>query len=191
MLIMMIVVMVILMRIAVVHIVCVRHMVHVVHPLSHTELARALTLRVGRHLHDDVTTGHLGLHVRMSHGGQIRLDPLGKLITEFLVGHLATTELELDAHLVPIKQEVFRMNDLDEVVMRINANTELHLLQLGRFLMLVSLLFVLLLDVLVLPVVDDFAHRRIHIPSHFYQVQATLLGYPYRLGSRQDTKLLT
>lgn len=138
------------------------------------ELAVALTLRKRTDLHVDVAARHARILIDMAHGKQILFDLLRQLVPKLLMRHLATAELELDAHLVTFREEVFGVGDLDEVVMRVDPDAELHLLHLAALMMLMSLLLVLLLDVLVFAVVDDLAHGRIGIRSNFDQVQSTL-----------------
>lgn len=154
------------------------------------ELAVALLSWKGAHLHVDVASGHPRLLVAMAHGFEIFLDRLSQLMAEFLVGHLAAAELELDAHLVTFCEEVFRVYDLDVIVMRVDADAELKLLHLARLLVLVRLLLVLLLEVLVFAVVDDFADRRISVWSYFHQVKTALLGDPDGLMGGKDAKLM-
>lgn len=140
------------------------------------ELALALTLGQRTELHVDVTASHTWILIDVAHGQQVGLDLFGKQVAEFLMRHLATTELQLDAHLVAFREEVFRMRDLDQVIMRVDADAEFHFLHLAALLMLVGLLLVLLLNVLVLAVIDNFAHGRIGVRGHFHQVQTTLFG---------------
>lgn len=92
------------------------------------EFALALTLRQRAHLHVDVTTGHLRLLVSVAHSDKVGFDLGGQSMAQLLVGHLAATELKLDAHFVTFSQEIFCVDDLDEVIMRINANAEFQLL---------------------------------------------------------------
>ena len=82
------------------------------------------------------------------------------------------------------------MDDLDQVIVRINAHTELQLLQLRSFMRLVRFLLVLLLDVLVLAVVDDLADGRVHVPSDFNQIQSPLFGDADGLLGGDDAQLL-
>ena len=140
------------------------------------ELALALTLRQRTELHVDVTARHARILIDVAHGEQVGLDLFGKQVTQLLMRHLATTELQLDTHLVAFREEVFSMRDLDQVIMRVDADAEFHFLHLAALLMLVGLLLVLLLNVLVLAVIDNFAHGRIGIRGHFNQVQTTLFG---------------
>lgn len=154
------------------------------------ELALALALRQRTELHVDVTTRHARILIHMAHGEKVFLDLLRELMPELLMRHLAATELKLDAHLVAFRQEVFGVRDLDQVVMRVDADAEFHFLHLAALLVLVSLLLVLLLDVLVLPVVDDFAHGWIGVRRHFHKVQPALFGDADGLCRRQDAKLM-
>lgn len=154
------------------------------------ELALALAFRQRTELHVDVTPGHAGILIHMPHGQQVGLDLFSQQVPQLLMRHLTTTELQLDAHLVSFRQEVFRMRDLDQVIMRVDADAEFHFLHLAAFLMLVSLLLVLLLNVLVFAVVDNLAHRRFGVWSHFHEVQPTLLGDAEGLRCREDTKLM-
>ena len=54
-------------------------------------------------LHVDVTPGLLGLLIGVAHGQEIRLDLGRQNVAEFLMRHLATTELQLNAHLVTFR----------------------------------------------------------------------------------------
>ena len=154
------------------------------------ELAMALLTRKRADLHVDVTTGHFRLLVALAHRLEVFLDLAGEQMAELLMGHLAAAELELDAYLVSFGEEVFGMSDLDEVIVRVDADTELHLLHLAALLMLVGFLFVLLLDVLKFAVVDDLANGRIGLRSHLHEVQAALTGNAQRLMRGQDAKLM-
>ncbi len=106
------------------------------------------------------------------------------------MGHLPTTELQLNAHLVTFCEEIFGMRDLDQIIMRVDADAEFHFLHLATLLMLVSFLLVLLLNILVFAVIDNLAHGRIGVRGHFHQVQTTFLGDANGLRSRNDAKLM-
>ncbi len=153
------------------------------------EFAYALAFRQRRDLHVDVTSSHLRVLIHMAHGIEVTLDLPSQLMPEFLVSHLTTTELKLDADLVSFRKEVFRVSDLDAVVVRINADTELHFLHLATLVVLVGFLLVLLLNVLVLAVIDNFAHRRFGIGGHFHQIQTALLRHTKSLMRRHHTEL--
>lgn len=140
------------------------------------ELPMALLRGKRADLHVDVTSGHFGLLIALAHGFEVFLDLSGEQVAEFLVSHLTATELELDAHFVTFGEEVFGVGDLDEVIVRIDADTELHLLHLASLLMLVGLFLVLFLDVFELAVVDDFAHRRVSHRGNFDEVQTTFFS---------------
>ena len=154
------------------------------------EFAVALALRQRAELHVDVTTGHARLLIEVPHGDKVLFDLLGEQMPKFLMRHLTAAELELDAHLVAFSEEVFGVRDLDQVVMRIDTDAELHLLHLAALLMLVGFLLVLLLNVLVLAVVDDFAHRRIDVWRDFNEVKTALLGDANGLRRGNDAKLM-
>lgn len=142
-----------------------------------TILADALALWQRGDLQVDVSACHLGLHVGMTHGGEILFDTLGELKAQFLVGHLAAAELELDAHFVAFCQEVFSVGDLDGVIVGINPDAELELLDLAVLGVLMGLFLVLLLDVLVLAVIDNFAHWRVCTGGDLNEVHAALFGH--------------
>lgn len=154
------------------------------------ELALALAFRQRTELHVDITSGHARILIDVAHGEQVCLDLLGQLVSEFLVGHLTATKLELDAHLVTFREEVFGMRDFDQVVMGVDADAEFHFLHLAPLLVLVSFLLVLLLNVLVFAVIDDLAHGRIGVRSHFHEVESTLFGNANGLRSRNDAELM-
>ena len=154
------------------------------------ELALALALWQRAELHIDVTTRHPRILIHMPHVQEIFLDLLGQQVTEFLMRHLAATELQLDAYLVPFREEVFGVCDLDQVIMRVDTDAEFHFLHLAALLVLVGLLLVLLLNILVLPVIDDLAYWRIGVRRYFHQVQSTLLGDANGLRRRNDAKLM-
>ena len=152
----------------------------------------AMTLLPGKRadLHVDVSTCHLGLLITLAHRFEVFLNLAGKLVAELLMRHLAAAELELDAHLVTFGEEVLGMGDLDEVVMRVDADAELHLLYLAALLMLVGLLLVLFLDVFEFAVVDDLAHGRIGHRRHFDEIETALTGDAQRLMRGQDAELV-
>lgn len=154
------------------------------------ELTLALALWQRTELHVDVTTRHARILIDMPHGQQVFLDLLGQQVTKLLMRHLPSAELQLDAHLVPFCQEVFSMRDLNQVIMRVDADAEFHFLHLAALLVLVSLLLVLLLDVLVFAVVDDLADGWVGIRSHFHQIQTTLFGDANGLRSGNDAELM-
>ena len=154
-------------------------------------LELAVTLLSGERteLHIDVTPRHTRFLIAVPHGDQIFFDLLRQLMTQFLMRHLTTTKLELNPHLMALSEEVFRVDDLDHVVMRIDADAELHFLYPARLVVLVSFLFVLLLQILVLAVVDDFADWRIGVRRDLYKVKATFFGHPNGLRRRKDSEL--
>ena len=154
------------------------------------ELAMTLLARKRADLHVDVTPGHFRLLVALAHRFKVFLDLAGEQMAKLLMGHLAATELELDAHFVPFGEEVLGVGDLDEVIVRIDADTELHLLHLAALLMLVGFLLVLLLDVFEFAVVDDLAHRRIGLRSHLDEVQTAFAGNAQCLMCGKDAKLM-
>lgn len=154
------------------------------------ELTMALLPRQRTDLHVDVAARHLRLLIALSHGLQVLFDLPSKLMSELLVSHLTATELKLDAHLVTFGEEVFSVNDLDMIVVRIDSDAELHFLHLAALLVLVRLFAVLLLDVLVFAVVDDFAHGRVGIRCDLDQIQPTLLGNTDGLMRWQNTQLM-
>ena len=121
------------------------------------ELALALALRQRAELHVDVSARHARILIDMPHGEQVLFDLLRQLMPKLLMRHLAPSELKLDAHLVTFREEVFGMRDLDQVIMRVDADAELHLLHLAALLVLVSLLLVLLLNgkMATLPSIDS------------------------------------
>lgn len=154
------------------------------------ELAVALLTRKRADLHVDVASSHLWLLIALAHGLEIVFDFRCQFMAQLLVGHLTTTKLQLDAHLMPLGQKVFGVDDLDEIVMRIDANPEFHLLHLAGFLMLVGLLLVFLLNVLELAVVDDFADWRVRLRRHLNKVKTALTSNTQRLMCRQNAKLM-
>ena len=93
------------------------------------------------------------------------------------MGHLSTAELKLDAHLMAFSEEVFRMHDLNPIVMGINANTELHFLHLAAFVVLVGFLLLLFQRVFVLAVVDDFADGWIDVWGDLNEIDAAFPGH--------------
>ncbi len=154
------------------------------------ELTLALALGQRAELHVDVAACHARILIDVPHVDQVCLDLLGQQVPELLMRHLATTELQLDAYLVSFREEVFGVRDLDQVIMRVDADAEFHFLHLAALLVLVSLLLVLLLDVLVLAVIDNFAHWRVRVRGHFHQVQTTLFGDANGLRCGNDAELM-
>ncbi len=110
---------------------------------------------------------------------------------QLLVSHLATTELKLDAHFVAFREKVLSVRDFDEVVVRVDADPELHLLQLATLLVLVGFLLVLLLNVFEFTVVDDLAYGRFGVRSDLNKIKAALFGDTDGLCSRKDAQLMT
>ena len=80
--------------------------------------------------------------------------------------------------------------NLDQVIMRINADAELQFLHLAALVMLVSFLLMLLLNVLVFAVIDNFAHRRISARSDFNQVKPALFGKAQGMSRGEHAQLL-
>lgn len=134
------------------------------------EFAMPLPLRERADLHVDVSPRHLGILIDVAHGQEVLFDLERQGVPEFLVSHLAATELKLDADFVAFCQEVFGVHDLDLVIMRVDADAEFHLLHLATLLVLVSFLLVLLLRVFVFAVIDDLAHGRISRGSDFDEI---------------------
>ncbi len=155
----------------------------------HTELPHALPLWQRRELHVDVSACQLGLHVHMGHREEILFDLLHQLKAHFLMRHLASTELELNADLVTIEKEVFGMSDLDEVIVGVDAHAELHLLQLAGLVLLEGFLLVLLLNVFVFAVIDNLADGRVDVGRDLDEVQALFFGQADGLRSGQHTEL--
>lgn len=151
------------------------------------ELAVPLLLRKRTDLHVDVSTGHLRLLIHMPHVVQVFFDPLGKLMTKLLVGHLTSFELELNAHLVSFSQEVLRMKDFDMIVVRVDADTELQFLHLATLLMLVGFLLVLLLKVFVFAVIDDLADRGFSVRGDLDKIKTPFTRHTDRLCRGQHT----
>lgn len=193
-LLMMVVIMVIMLIMAILARV-VTFMIFVVMMLGHPlemrlEFAVALLGGQRADLHVDVATSQFGLLVTLPHGLEVLLDLGGEFMAEFLVSHLAAAELQLDSHLMTFREEILGMGDLDEVVMGVDADTELEFLNLAALLMLVSLFLVFLLDVFELAVVDDFAHRRIGLRSNLHEIETALSGDAQCLVHRQDSELV-
>ena len=134
------------------------------------KLAVTLTLRQRTDLHVDVSAGHPRFLIDMAHGKKIFFDLFCQHMPKLLVRHLPAAELKLNAHLVAFGQEVFGVRDLDQVVVRVDADPELHFLHLAALLMLVGFLLVLLLDVFVFAVVDDLADGWIGIRRDLHEV---------------------
>jgi len=106
------------------------------------------------------------------------------------MGHLTTSELKLDAHLVAFSKEVFRMHDLDPVVMGINANTEFHFLHLATFVVLVGFLLLFFQRVLILAIVNDFADRWIDVWGDLNEIDAAFPGHTKSNRSDEHAVLL-
>lgn len=79
----------------------------------------------------------------MAHGHKIFFDLIGQSKSELLMSHLTTAELKLDTHLMTFSKEVFRMNNLDPVIMWIDSNTEFQFLHFASLMVLVSFFLLL------------------------------------------------
>lgn len=142
-------------------------------------------------LHVDVTPGHLRLLIGVPHLHEIFTNALGQLKTNFLVSHLTALELQLQANLVAVGEELLSMENLDEVIVRINPDTELQLLELAALLSLGSLLLFLFLLVFELAVIDNFANRRIRTGGNFHKVQSAIFRSSNGLSGGHDAHLLS
>lgn len=154
------------------------------------ELALSLALRQRTDLHVDVTTGHFGLLIQMPHGDEIFFDLIGQGKSKLLMGHLTTAELQLDTHLMTFSKKVFRMDNLDPVIMRIDSNTEFQFLHFAAFVVLMSFLLLLFKRVFVLAVVDDFADGWIDVRGDFNKIDTALPGHAQGYGGHEHTILL-
>ncbi len=154
------------------------------------KLPDALLFRQGRDLHVDVTTSHLRLLIGMSHLHQVLTNTFGQLETNFLVSHLTALKLQLQAHLVSFSEELLGMKNLDEVIVRIDPDSELEFLELAALLSLGSLLLLLLLFVLVLAVIDNFTYGRIRAGGNFDKIQSAIFRGTNGLPRGHDSHLL-
>lgn len=140
-------------------------------------------------LHVDISPGHFGLLIHMAHVQKIFFDLFGERVAEFLMGDLTAAELKLDAHFMTFCEEVFGVGNLDQVVVRVDADAEFQLLHFATFVVLVSFLLMLFLHVLVFAVIDDFADRRFSIWGDFDKVESAFLGHSDGLMRGQDAIL--
>ena len=137
-----------------------------------SELPLLLFLGKRRKHHENVAIVQFRLEIDMSDPGEVLLDLLHQFEAEFLVRHLTTTELQLDADFEAVHEEVLRVHEFDLVVVLADARTEFHLfLALLRFFRLL----LLRLFVLVLPVVDDTTNRRSCVRCDLDKVETEFL----------------
>lgn len=154
------------------------------------KFADALLFGQGRDLHVDVATGHLRLLIGVSHLHEVLTNAFGQLETDFLVSHLTALELQLQAHLVAIGEEFLGMENLDEIIVRIDPDPEFELLELATFLSLGSLFLLLLLFVLELAVIDNLTNGRIRAGGDFDEVQSAIFRGTDGLPRGHDAHLL-
>lgn len=154
------------------------------------ELAMTLTFRQRADLHVDVTACHLGILIHVAHRQKIFLNTGSEGVAQLLMRHLAATKLKLNAHFMTFREKVFRVDDFDLVVVRVDADAEFQLLHLATFLVLVSFLLVLLLHVLVFAVIDNFADGRIGGSRDFDEIETAFFGHAQSNGGDKNTVLL-
>ena len=101
--------------------------------------------------------------------------------------HLAAAEFQPELHLGAVVEKALGVTQLGEKIVRLDAGSELDLLDLagGRFHMARFLL--LLVNVLV--EVHDPADGRLRVRSNFDQVEIELLRQAHRLGSGHHSQL--
>ncbi len=153
------------------------------------ELAVALLPRQWADLQVDISTCHFGLLIAVTHGVQVFLDAGSQGMPQLLVRDLAPAELQLHTHLVALSEEVLGVEDLDVVVVRINANAELQFLHLAGFVVAMRLLLVLFLLILVFAVINDLADWGINIGRDLNKIQTPFPGHTQGLSGGQDSQL--
>lgn len=104
-----------------------------------------------------------------------------------LVDNIAPTELDIGPYLVAVFEEAAGVAGLEVEVVVVGAGAEPNLLQLGMVLLFALLFFLFLLLVPVLPVVHDFANRRIRLWCNFYEVQFLFARHGERFFNRVNT----
>ena len=105
------------------------------------------------------------------------LDRVQELHAQVAVLHFASAEHHRDAHLVMRRDELADMLDLHLEVMRADMRLEAHFLEKARLLLLARFPLLLILLVLELRVVEDFADRRIRLRGYLDQIEAALTSY--------------
>src|SRR6186713_91580 len=123
--------------------------------------------------------------------GQFPQQPLENAPPDLRVRHLATAEEDRRLDLVTFTQEALDVLLLELVVVLIDFRSELDLLDLDHFLMLLGLARSFLLLVLILPEVHDPAHRRHCGRRDLDEVEPFLTRDDERLRWRHDSELLT
>ena len=110
----------------------------------------------------------------MAHGGEVFFDPHDHGHAEFLVRHLAATELQLHLELVALVEELLGVAQLGQIIVAVDVDAEFDLFDFAG----VGFLFLLLLGqfVAVFAEVDDAANRRVGIGRDFDKIEADLLG---------------
>jgi hypothetical protein len=76
----------------------------------------------------------------MSHPGEILLHAHDDIHAQFLVRHLPSAELEVNFDLVSLREEIFGMANLCDVIMLVNIHPELDFLHLPGCIFLILLL---------------------------------------------------
>ena len=156
--------------------------------VEQVELALALVGRKRGEDHGDGTAVEARRLVHLGHRLEVLDDPVEHDEAEVLVGVFTTAELQDEAALVVGLEESFGAAQLDVVVVLAGADAEFHFLHPGGALRL--LLLQLRLLVLVLPVVDDLADRRVHLAGDLDEVESERLGFGERLAGTHDAELL-
>ncbi len=106
-----------------------------------------------------VFTGELWCLIDNPDFGQSLGNSLQKLVAQFLVRHLATSEEDHDLHLVALLQKAADFAKLDFKIVRAYFETQSHLLHLRGFgIFTISLQFLHLLVIVFTPV-DNANHR--------------------------------
>ena len=156
--------------------------------MEEVELALALVLRQRREDHRHGAAVEAGGLIDLRHGLEILDDAIERDKAEIFVGVFAALELQHEAHLVVAFKKPLRPAQLDVVVVLAGDHPELHFLHPRGTLRLLFLELGLL--VLVFPVVDDLADRRVHLAGDFDEVEAEGDRFGQRLAGTHHAELL-
>ena len=142
--------------------------------------------------HDDVHAATL--EQRLPLDRPVLREELGRahqqVASEVGVADLAPAEADGDLDAIPVLEELSSSSRLHLEIVDVDLDAQPDLLEGLRLLLLLLFALPLLELVLVLPVVEDAAHRRDGRWRHFDEVQPLLLGQRERLEGRHHAELL-
>lgn len=113
-----------------------------------------------------------------------------KILTNVLMGHLASSELYHYTYSVSVGEEAARMINLGIEVVGVDEAGELNLLDLDRLLLLLGFFFFLISLEAVFSVIHDLANRRIGLCAHKYEIEIAAVRSLKSLRKRHYSELL-